>query len=51
MIINKGQVITALTEGFGLIRLPAILQDLQPFARCSGDGMCPQEVAVAICFP
>lgn len=51
MIINKGQVITALTEGFGLIRLPGSLQDLQLFAQCSGDGKCPQEVAGAICFP
>lgn len=50
MIINKGKVITPLTEAFGLIRLPASLQDLQLFAQCSGDGKCPQEVAVAICF-
>lgn len=49
-IISKGQVIITLTEGLRLIRLPAILQGLQLFARCSGNGVCPQEVAVALCL-
>lgn len=48
---NKGQVISAVTEGFGLIRFPASLQDLQLFAQCSGGGKCPQEAALAIGFP